>query len=83
MWEWLICIGDFLEVGIVKGVVEIINICLICICCNDGVYMLVLNSYLLENIVINWILIDCNVCLFVNVGVVYGLDVVLVEKLMK
>lgn len=58
MWECFICIGDVLEVDGVCGVVEVINICLICICCVDGVYMLILNSKLLENMVINWMLID-------------------------
>ncbi len=83
MWERPIRIGDFLEVGNAKGVVETINTRSTRIRRNDGVHMLVPNSHLLENTVTNWTLIDRNARSFVNVGVAYGSDVVLVEKLMK
>ncbi len=83
MWERPIRIGDFLEVGTAKGVVETINTRSTRIRRNDGVHMLVPNSHLLENTVTNWTLIDRNARSFVNVGVAYGSDVVLVEKLMK
>ncbi|GGE81116.1 MULTISPECIES: mechanosensitive ion channel family protein [Pseudoalteromonas] len=83
MWERPIRIGDFLEVGTAKGVVETINTRSTRIRRNDGVHMLVPNSQLLENTVTNWTLIDRNARSFVNVGVAYGSDVVLVEKLMK
>lgn len=83
MWERPIRIGDFLEVGTAKGVVETINTRSTRIRRNDGVHMLVPNSQLLENTVTNWTLIDRNARSSVNVGVAYGSDVVLVEKLIK
>ncbi|WP_404340710.1 mechanosensitive ion channel family protein [Pseudoalteromonas mariniglutinosa] len=83
MWERPIRIGDFLEVGDAKGVVETINTRSTRIRRNDGVHMLVPNSQLLENTVTNWTLIDRNARSSVNVGVAYGSDVILVEKLIK
>ena len=83
MWERPIRIGDFLEVGDAKGVVETIKTRSTRIRRNDGVHMLVPNSQLLENTVTNWTLIDRNARSSVNVGVAYGSDVVLVEKLIK
>jgi len=81
MWERPIRIGDFLEVGTAKGVVETIKTRSTRIRRNDGVHMLVPNSQLLENTVTNWTLIDRNARSSVSVGVAYGSDVVLVEKL--
>ncbi|MGO2011300.1 MAG: mechanosensitive ion channel family protein [Pseudoalteromonas sp.] len=83
MWERPIRIGDFLEVGTAKGVVETINTRSTRIRRNDGVHMLVPNSQLLENTVTNWTLIDRNARSSVNVGVAYDSDVLLVEKLIK
>lgn len=83
MWERPIRIGDFLEVGTAKGVVETINTRSTRIRRNDGVHMLVPNSQLLENTVTNWTLIDRNARSSVSVGVAYGADVLLVEKLIK
>ncbi|UAL42093.1 mechanosensitive ion channel [Shewanella inventionis] len=82
MWERPIRIGDFLEVGDARGVVECINTRSTLIRRNDGVHMLVPNSQLLENTVTNWTLIDQNARTFVRVGVAYGSDVVLVQKLL-
>lgn len=83
MWERPIRIGDFLEVGTAKGVVETINTRSTRIRRNDGVHMLIPNSQLLENTVTNWTLIDRNARSSVSVGVAYGSDVLLVEKLIK
>lgn len=82
MWERPIRIGDFLEVGDARGVVECINTRSTLIRRNDGVHMLVPNSQLLENTVTNWTLIDKNARTFVRVGVAYGSDVLLVQKLL-
>ena len=82
MWERPIRIGDFLEVGDARGVVECINTRSTLIRRNDGVHMLVPNSQLLENTVTNWTLIDKNARTFVRVGVAYGSDVMLVQKLL-
>ncbi|AZG36606.1 MULTISPECIES: mechanosensitive ion channel family protein [Shewanella] len=81
MWERPIRIGDFLEVGEARGVVECINTRSTLIRRNDGVHMLVPNSLLLENTVTNWTLIDKNARTFVRVGVAYGSDVIKVREL--
>jgi small-conductance mechanosensitive channel len=83
MWERPIRIGDFLEVGSAKGVVETINTRSTRIRRNDGVHMLIPNSQLLENTVTNWTLIDGNARSSVSVGVAYGSDVVLIKKLIQ
>jgi len=83
MWERPIRIGDFLEVGTAKGVVETINTRSTRIRRNDGVHMLIPNSQLLENTVTNWTLIDGNARSSVSVGVAYGSDVLLVKKLIQ
>ncbi|WP_462159934.1 mechanosensitive ion channel family protein [Pseudoalteromonas sp. GB56] len=83
IWERPIRIGDFLEVADAKGVVETINTRSTRIRRNDGVHLLVPNSQLLENTVINWTLMDTMARTFVRVGVAYGSDVELVEKLLS
>jgi len=81
MWESPIRIGDFLEVGETTGTVESINTRSTRIKRVDGVHLLIPNSYLLENIVVNWTLIDKVTRTQVGVGVAYGSPVRLVEKL--
>ncbi|MBS3797688.1 MULTISPECIES: mechanosensitive ion channel family protein [unclassified Pseudoalteromonas] len=83
IWERPIRIGDFLEVGDAKGVVETINTRSTRIRRSDGVHMLVPNSQLLENTVTNWTLIDTMARTNVRVGVAYGSDVNLVAKLIN
>ena len=82
MWERPIKIGDFLELGDVKGSVESINTRSTRIRRVDGVHLLVPNSFLLENTVTNWTLVDQLVRTTVKVGVAYGSDVELVRKLL-
>jgi small-conductance mechanosensitive channel len=72
MWERPIRIGDFLEVEDAKGVVEEINTRSTRIRRVDGVHLLIPNSKLLENTVVNWTLIDKLVRTSVKVGVSYG-----------
>lgn len=72
MWERPIRIGDFLEVEDAKGVVEEINTRSTRIRRVDGVHLLIPNSKLLENTVVNWTLIDSLVRSSVTVGVAYG-----------
>ncbi len=55
MWERPIKIGDFLEIGDTRGTVESINTRSTRIRRIDGVHLLLPNSFLLENIVVNWI----------------------------
>jgi len=83
MWERPIKIGDFLELGDIKGSVESINTRSTRIRRVDGVHLLVPNSFLLENTVTNWTLIDRLVRTTVRVGVAYGSDVALVTKLLQ
>jgi small-conductance mechanosensitive channel len=72
MWERPIRIGDFLEVENSKGIVEEINTRSTRIRRVDGVHLLIPNSKLLENTVVNWTLVDRLVRTSVKVGVAYG-----------
>jgi small-conductance mechanosensitive channel len=83
MWERPIKIGDFLELGDVRGTVEAINNRSTCIRRVDGVHLLVPNSFLLENTVTNWTLVDKLVRTSIRVGVAYGSDVKRVTALLE
>ena len=83
MWERPIRIGDFLEVGDATGTVESINTRSTRIRRTDGVHMLIPNSFLLENTVVNWTLIDNLTRTLVRVGVAYGSPVKKVAELIK
>ncbi|GHE85619.1 mechanosensitive ion channel family protein [Thalassotalea profundi] len=72
MWEKPIRIGDFLEVEEAKGIVEQINTRSTRIRRVDGVHILIPNSKLLENTVVNWTLVDRLIRTSVRVGVAYG-----------
>jgi len=73
LWERPIRISDFLEVdGVARGVVEAINTRSTRIRRTDGVHMLIPNSKLLENTVVNWTLVDNRIRTSVTVGVAYG-----------
>lgn len=82
MGEKPIRIGDFLEVEGVKGVVEEINTRSTRVRRVDGVHMLIPNSKLLENTVINWTLRDKLIRGVVGVGVSYGSDCPRVKDIM-
>ena len=82
MWERPIRIGDFLEIGDIRGTVEAINTRSTRIKRIDGVHILIPNSYLLENMVVNWTLIDRLARTQVRVGVAYGSPVRKVEELL-
>ncbi len=81
MWERPIRINDYIEVGDTSGTVEEINTRSTQIRRVDGVHMLVPNSHLLEQTVVNWTLVDELTRCIVRVGVAYGSDVRLVESL--
>lgn len=83
MWERPIKIGDFLEVGETKGTVESINTRSTRIRRVDGVHMLIPNSFLLENTVVNWTLVDALTRTVVRVGVAYGSPVKEVAALIQ
>jgi small-conductance mechanosensitive channel len=83
MWEQPIRIGDFLEIDGAFGTVDSINTRSTLIRRTDGVHMLVPNSALLENTVVNWTLIDKLARTFVKVGVAYGSPVKRVRDLIQ
>jgi len=81
MTERPIRIDDFIELGGMHGVIERIGNRSTRIRRVDGVHLLVPNSRLLEETVINWTLVDTAIRSDIRVGVAYGSDVRLVEKL--
>jgi small-conductance mechanosensitive channel len=81
MWERPIRIGDFLEVEDAKGIVEQINTRSTRIKRVDGVHLLIPNSKLLENTVINWTLVNSLMRTTVRVGVTYGTSAKKVSEL--
>jgi len=81
MSERPVRIGDFIEIAESRGVVEHIGNRSTRVRRIDGVHIMVPNSQLLEQPVINWTLVDRNIRTQVNVGVAYGSPVRLVEKL--
>ena len=83
MGERPIRIGDLLEVNGTLGRVEAINIRSTRIKRVDGVRIVVPNSHLLENMVVNWNLGDDDIRIFVSVGVAYGSPVRLVAELIE
>ena len=83
MWERPIKIGDFLEIGDTRGTVEAINTRSTRIRRIDGVHMLVPNSHLLENMVVNWTLVDRLTRTQVRLGVAYGSPVKQVAELIE
>jgi small-conductance mechanosensitive channel len=82
MWERPIRIGDFLEVSDARGTVEAINTRSTRIRRVDGVHLLIPNSQLLENTVVNWTLVDRLTRTTIRVGVAYGSPVRRVAELL-
>jgi small-conductance mechanosensitive channel len=82
MAERPIRIGDFIEIDDTTGVVELIGTRSTRIRRSDGVHLLVPNSRLLEQTVVNWTLVDNQIRTFVRVGVAYGSPARKVEQLM-
>jgi len=83
VWERPIRIGDFLKLGDSRGTVEAINTRSTRIRRVDGVHLLIPNSFLLENTVVNWTLVDRRTRTSVRVGVSYGSPVKLVAQLIE
>ncbi|MFC3093856.1 mechanosensitive ion channel protein [Alteromonas sediminis] len=83
MWEKPIKIGDFLEVDDARGTVETINTRSTRIRRVDGVHLLVPNSKLLENTVVNWTHMDRKARTSVRIGVAYGSPCKKVAALIK
>jgi small-conductance mechanosensitive channel len=83
MGERPIRIGDLLEVNNTLGRVEAINTRSTRIKRTDGVRIVIPNSHLLENMVVNWNLGDEYIRIFVSVGVAYGSPVRRVAELIE
>ncbi len=83
MTERPIRIGDFIEVGDASGTVELVGNRSTRIRRTDGVHMLVPNSQMLEQTVVNWTLVDKMARSIVRVGVAYGSPVRKVAELMQ
>ena len=87
IWERHIRINDFIEVSGVQGSVQEINTRSTRLKRPDGVHLLIPNAKLLEEIVVNWTLVDRLLRCIVRVGVAYGSDVsevkALLERLMR
>lgn len=83
MGERPIRIGDLLEINGTLGRVEAINTRSTRIKRTDGVRIVVPNSHLLENMVVNWNLGDDDIRTFISVGVAYGSPVRLVAELIE
>jgi small-conductance mechanosensitive channel len=83
MWERPIKIGDFLEMGELRGTVESINTRSTRIRRLDGVHVLIPNSFLLENSVTNWTHKGHVVRTSVVVGIAYGSDEQQVSSLLE
>ena len=81
MAERPIRIGDFIELQEAQGTVERIGTRSTRIRRTDGVHLLVPNSVLLENTVVNWTLVDHEIRSLVRVGVAYGSPVQKVAEL--
>ena len=83
MGERPIRIGDLLEVNGTLGRVEAINVRSTRIKRVDGVRIVIPNSHLLENMVVNWNLGDEDIRIFITVGVAYGSPVRRVAELLE
>jgi small-conductance mechanosensitive channel len=81
MAERPIRIADFIEIDGTNGVVELIGNRSTRIRRTDGVHLLVPNSRLLEQTVVNWTLVDREIRSSVKVGVAYGSPVKQVAEL--
>ncbi|MDX1570923.1 MAG: mechanosensitive ion channel, partial [Xanthomonadales bacterium] len=76
-------IGDFVDVDGSFGVIEDVGNRSTRIRRVDGVHMMVPNSTMLDRTVVNWTLVDRKIRTGVKVGVAYGSDVRLVERLIR
>jgi small-conductance mechanosensitive channel len=82
MGERPIRVGDFLEIGSSLGTVEAINTRYTRIRRLDGVRLMIPNSQFLENMVVNWTIVDRKLRSSVRVGVRYGSDTKKVKRLL-
>lgn len=74
---------DFVEIEGVMGVVKTVGTRSTLIHRTDGVHMLVPNSKLLENTLVNWTLVDDLIRSSIRVGVAYGSDTYMTRELLS
>jgi len=83
MAERPIRIGDYIELDTAQGTVEEIGYRSTRVRRTDGVHLLVPNSSILQNTVVNWTLVDQEIRTTVRVGVAYGSPVRKVAELIS
>ena len=76
-------VGDFVELGEMLGTVEAINTRFTRVRRIDGVRLMIPNSQVLENTIVNWTIVDRKLRSSVRVGVRYGSDVQKVRILLE
>jgi small-conductance mechanosensitive channel len=76
-------VGDFIEIGEMLGTVEAIYTRFTRVRRIDGVRLMIPNSKVLENTIVNWTIVDRNLRSSVRVGVRYGSDVQKVRTLLE
>ncbi len=81
LFERPIKIGDRIEVGQVNGVVTAINARSTSVVTNDNIAIIIPNSKLVSENVINWSYTDERVRVRVPVGVSYGTDIALMRRI--
>jgi len=82
LFEGNVKVGDILEVESLVGTVEIIKLRTSVIKTMDGIYIIVPNSKIVNEKVINWTTYNKSTRFNIIVGVAYGSDVELVKKLL-
>jgi len=82
LFERPVKLGDRIEVGAIEGEVVEIRARATTVLTNDNVAIIIPNSKLVTENVINWTYNERSVRFRVTVGVAYGVDVHLVEKLL-
>jgi small-conductance mechanosensitive channel len=83
LFEHKLQIDDVVEVDGIIGRVQDIGIRTSRILTRDNIEMIIPNSKFINDPVINWSLNDAKTRFFVKIGVAYGSDVYLVEKILK
>jgi small-conductance mechanosensitive channel len=76
-------VGDFIELGEMLGTVEAIYTRFTRVRRIDGVRLMIPNSQVLENTIVNWTIVDRKLRSSVRVGVRYGSDVQKVRMLLE
>ena len=82
MFEKTLKIGDYVEVGNIRGTIKDISMRSIIIKTNDNIDIIIPNKNFIENNVINWTLGDKIVRFKIPFSVAYGTDIEKMEKIL-